>query len=407
MKKDKQAKRKTGAAAVKKTTTRGKNNATKKAITKKSTATNKGKTTATDSLNTANMIEKQKLIARVSKAAGISISKATTAYETILKETPSFRKQSAKTVKLKHEVAIKAKSKPTVKTVKVAKEKIVKTKDVVEKIKKVEVIKEVIVEVVKKVEVVKEVEVIKEVPVVVVNEVIVEVEVFREVPVEVIKEITMIREVKVPVEIIKEVPVEIIREVEVVKSIDFDSLKKMMAKMGTVEVSKKVVGETRTAQKATIVDRREIGSTSTRGEATITRGKTTLLTGEAAEQSKKNASKSSSRSTARVNTSSKSKGKSTKTDKHTSSSSKASKKDDLKKVEGIGPKIEQLLNNDGIHTWKQLAEAKVSRIQKILDAAGPRYKMHNPGSWPKQSSLAAKGKWDQLKKLQDELNGGR
>lgn len=82
-------------------------------------------------------------------------------------------------------------------------------------------------------------------------------------------------------------------------------------------------------------------------------------------------------------------------------------KDDLTKVEGIGPKINGLLNNDGIYSFKQLSEASVERIQKILDAAGPRYRVHKPGTWPEQAKLAAEGKWEELKKWQDNLKGGR
>ncbi len=84
-----------------------------------------------------------------------------------------------------------------------------------------------------------------------------------------------------------------------------------------------------------------------------------------------------------------------------------SKPDDLKKIEGIGPKIAEHLNNGGIMTFQDLADAKVERLQEILDNAGPRYRMHNPGSWPKQSALAAAGKWDELQVLQDELDGGK
>lgn len=81
--------------------------------------------------------------------------------------------------------------------------------------------------------------------------------------------------------------------------------------------------------------------------------------------------------------------------------------DDLKIVEGIGPKIEELLNKGGIYTFKQLADAPIERLQRILDEAGPRFQMHNPGTWPEQSRLCYEGKWDELKKLQDELKGGR
>ncbi len=81
-------------------------------------------------------------------------------------------------------------------------------------------------------------------------------------------------------------------------------------------------------------------------------------------------------------------------------------KDNLKKVEGIGPKIQEHLNNDGIWSFAQLATSSISRIQGVLDAAGPKYKMHNPKTWPKQAALARDGKWAELKKWQDELDGG-
>ena len=81
--------------------------------------------------------------------------------------------------------------------------------------------------------------------------------------------------------------------------------------------------------------------------------------------------------------------------------------DDLKKIEGIGPKISELLQNGGIKTFAQLADAKVEKLKEILEAAGSRYKMHDPTTWPQQSALAAKGNWDELKVLQDELQGGK
>ena len=83
------------------------------------------------------------------------------------------------------------------------------------------------------------------------------------------------------------------------------------------------------------------------------------------------------------------------------------KQDDLKIVEGIGPKIADLLSDAGIKTWQQLSESSADRIREILDAAGPQYNIHDPGSWPEQAGLAARGEWDALKKLQDELQGGR
>lgn len=85
----------------------------------------------------------------------------------------------------------------------------------------------------------------------------------------------------------------------------------------------------------------------------------------------------------------------------------SSVKDDLTKIEGIGPKIKTLLNKDGIWSFAQLSEARVSRLQKILDQAGPRYRVHKPKTWPEQAKMAAAGNWAELKKWQEELKGGR
>jgi len=81
--------------------------------------------------------------------------------------------------------------------------------------------------------------------------------------------------------------------------------------------------------------------------------------------------------------------------------------DDLTKVEGIGPKIAGLLKAAGIESFEALAGAKKSQLKGILTDAGPKFQMHNPTSWPKQSKLAWKGEWEKLKKLQDELTRGK
>lgn len=83
------------------------------------------------------------------------------------------------------------------------------------------------------------------------------------------------------------------------------------------------------------------------------------------------------------------------------------KADDLKIVEGIGPKIEELLHAAGIKTWKALSETAPAAIKEILDAAGPSFQMHDPGTWPDQARLADIGEWDALKILQDALDGGK
>lgn len=85
----------------------------------------------------------------------------------------------------------------------------------------------------------------------------------------------------------------------------------------------------------------------------------------------------------------------------------AAKRDDLKKMEGVGPKIAQLLNDAGIQTFAQLAEASVERLRRILGDAGDRYRIHDPSSWPQQARLAADGQWDELTRLQKTLKSGR
>ena len=80
---------------------------------------------------------------------------------------------------------------------------------------------------------------------------------------------------------------------------------------------------------------------------------------------------------------------------------------DLKVVEGIGPKIEGLLKDADIDTWKKLAKAKVSDLQAVLDLAGARYKLANPSTWGKQAKMAADGEWETLKNYQDTLKGGK
>lgn len=79
--------------------------------------------------------------------------------------------------------------------------------------------------------------------------------------------------------------------------------------------------------------------------------------------------------------------------------------DDLKTVEGIGPKIEALLHAEGITTFAQLAQSDVERLREILLASGLR--ISDPTTWPEQAHLAASEDWDGLNALQESLKGGR
>jgi predicted flap endonuclease-1-like 5' DNA nuclease len=82
-----------------------------------------------------------------------------------------------------------------------------------------------------------------------------------------------------------------------------------------------------------------------------------------------------------------------------------SKPDDLHQIEGIGPKVAELLNTAGITTFAVLAETDVDRLNQILDEAKLQYM--EPSSWPEQAALAAKGDWKGFETLTAELKGGR
>lgn len=80
---------------------------------------------------------------------------------------------------------------------------------------------------------------------------------------------------------------------------------------------------------------------------------------------------------------------------------------DLKIIEGIGPKIEEVLKNAGINDWATLAGTEPGRLKEILEEAGDRFRMHNPYTWPLQARLAAAGRWEEFHSYQDELKGGK
>lgn len=86
---------------------------------------------------------------------------------------------------------------------------------------------------------------------------------------------------------------------------------------------------------------------------------------------------------------------------------KAGKGDEFRKIEGIGPKIEELLHEAGYNTFADLAAASVDAIKEVLNAAGSRYQMHDPTTWPMQADMAAKGEWDALKEWQENAKGGK
>jgi hypothetical protein len=79
--------------------------------------------------------------------------------------------------------------------------------------------------------------------------------------------------------------------------------------------------------------------------------------------------------------------------------------DDLKRIEGIGPKVEKVLKDAGIKTFEALARADPDEVKHTLNSAG--LQMMNPEGWIEQAELAARGDWEKLEQLQGELKGGR
>jgi len=89
----------------------------------------------------------------------------------------------------------------------------------------------------------------------------------------------------------------------------------------------------------------------------------------------------------------------------TSAKAKSHAPDDLVAIEGIGPKIAGVLKAAGIATFADLAATDASRLSDILHDANLR--LADPATWPEQAQLAAEGKWDEFKALQNSLKGGR
>lgn len=86
---------------------------------------------------------------------------------------------------------------------------------------------------------------------------------------------------------------------------------------------------------------------------------------------------------------------------------KTTKNDDLKKIEGIGPKAEEALKAAGINSFSDLAAKKSDELSAVLSEAEGSFNALVTDTWPEQAKLAADGKWDELQKLQDKLKGGK
>jgi predicted flap endonuclease-1-like 5' DNA nuclease len=82
-------------------------------------------------------------------------------------------------------------------------------------------------------------------------------------------------------------------------------------------------------------------------------------------------------------------------------------KDDLKKVEGIGPAIEKVLNAANISTFAELAKTTQVEIRKLLDNAGSHFQIHDGETWAEQAGLLRDGKMAEFETLVEKLKGGK
>jgi predicted flap endonuclease-1-like 5' DNA nuclease len=82
-------------------------------------------------------------------------------------------------------------------------------------------------------------------------------------------------------------------------------------------------------------------------------------------------------------------------------------RDDLTVVEGIGPKIERLLTEAGVDTWRELARSEAWAIAALLELSGPGFRIHDPTTWPEQARLLSDGRWQAFAELTGRLQGGR
>jgi predicted flap endonuclease-1-like 5' DNA nuclease len=80
--------------------------------------------------------------------------------------------------------------------------------------------------------------------------------------------------------------------------------------------------------------------------------------------------------------------------------------DDLTRIEGIGPKIAEILKSGDIRTFAELAHTAVPRLLALLEAAGPRYRLARPDTWSEQAGLLARGDEAGFAALAAALRGG-
>lgn len=85
----------------------------------------------------------------------------------------------------------------------------------------------------------------------------------------------------------------------------------------------------------------------------------------------------------------------------------AQKRDNLELIEGVGPKVRQVLNDAHVFTFAQVAAMTPAALKAILLRAGDQFRVLQTESWPIQAALARDGKSRELEEYQEFLIAGR
>jgi large subunit ribosomal protein L27 len=85
----------------------------------------------------------------------------------------------------------------------------------------------------------------------------------------------------------------------------------------------------------------------------------------------------------------------------------SAQKDDLTRIEGIGPKVQSALNDAGITTFDQLANMSADELTQIVKVDHNVRIVGDTATWPKQAKFLVDGDEDGLQAYQDHLVGGR
>ncbi len=78
---------------------------------------------------------------------------------------------------------------------------------------------------------------------------------------------------------------------------------------------------------------------------------------------------------------------------------------DLTIIEGIGPKVQSILNSHNIYSFSDLVQTTTDSMRQILKTH--KLSMIDPTTWAEQAHLVIENKMDELKALQVELKGGK